>query len=206
MINIETDSHGRTYQIWQQQQTATCGVASAWMARGILLQMSINEDEWPLAERIYLGAVRGALDPLQQATTAGPMTMSPLDQPNDQSTFQSTFTQFGLLARQLALAMRNEGFLATHYGLRPQDTFQHARRITPNRIAIDRPAIAMVYWRGPAGGAHFVVVGRATWSQVTYLDPWDGHINELPNDSVYTSNYGDVGVIGEIIYLDRPPR
>lgn len=204
MISIENDSHGRTYQIWQQQQTATCGVASAWMARGIVRQMSFAEEEWALAQRIYMSAVQNALAPMGQATTAGPMTMSPVGQPNDQSTFASTFTRFGLFAGQLASAIRGEGITVEHLGLRPTDTFSHARTITPNKIAINRPAIAMIYWRG--GGAHFVVVGRATSRQVTYLDPWDGHVNELPNDSVYTANYGDVGVVGEILYLSLPPR
>ena len=204
MISIETDSHGRTYQIWKQQQAATCGVASAWMARGIVRQMSFAEEEWALAERIYLTAVQNALAPMGQATTAGPMTMSPVGQPNDQSTFQSTFTQFGLFARQLAAALRSEGIAVEHLGLRDTDTFDHGRRITPHKIAINRPAIAMVYWRG--GGAHFVVVGRATQRQVTFLDPWDGHVNELPNDSIYTANYGDVGVVGELLYLSQPPR
>ena len=52
MINIETDSHGRTYQIWKQDQMNSCGVASVWMARGIALQMSFAEEEWGLAQRV----------------------------------------------------------------------------------------------------------------------------------------------------------
>ena len=35
MVTIERDSHGRTYQIWQQNQANSCGVACVWMARGI---------------------------------------------------------------------------------------------------------------------------------------------------------------------------
>lgn len=204
MISIENDSHGRTYQIWKQEQAATCGVASAWMARGIVRQMSFAEEEWALAQRIYGAAVANALAPVGQATTAGPQTLSPVGQPNDQSTFASTFTRFGLFASQLALAIRSEGITVEHLGLRDTDTFQHGRSITPHKIAINRPAIAMVYWRG--GGAHFVVVGRATSRQVSYLDPWDGHVNELANDSIYTARYGDVGVVGEILYMSQPPH
>jgi hypothetical protein len=204
MISIETDSHGRTYQIWKQQQAATCGVAAAWMARGIVRQMSVGEEEWDLAQRIYMGAVLHALNPLAQATTAGPMTMSPAGQPNDQSSFASTFTRFGLMARQLAEAVRSEGIAVEHAGLRATDTFDHGRTIAHHKIAINKPAIAMVYWR--TGGAHFVVVGRATARAVTYLDPWDGHVNELANDSLYLANYGDFGVVGEILYLSQPPR
>jgi len=204
MINIETDSHGRTYQIWKQDQPASCGVASAWMARGIVRQMSFAEEEWDLAQRVYAGAVQNALAPAGGASTAGPMTMSPVGQPNDQSSFASTFTRFGLFAGQVAAALRNEGITVEHQPLRPTDTFQHARTIEANKIAINKPAIAMVYWRG--GGAHFIVVGRCTRSQVSYLDPWDGRVNELPNDSVYRARYGDVGAVGEILYLSLPPR
>lgn len=204
MISIENDSHGRTYQIWKQAQAASCGVASAWMARGIVRQMSFAEEEWDLAQRIYMGAVQHALNPLAQATTAGPMTMSPVGQPDDQSSFASTFTRFGLFAGQLAAALRSEGIRVEHAGLRPTDTFEHGRTIAHHKIAIDRPAIAMIYWRG--GGAHFVVVGRATSRDITYLDPWDGAVNELANDSLYLANYGDFGVVGEILYLSLPPR
>ncbi|WP_232491498.1 hypothetical protein [Novosphingobium kaempferiae] len=204
MISIENDSHGRTYQIWKQHQAASCGVASAWMARGIVRQMSFAEEEWELAQRVYMGAVQHALNPLAQATTAGPMTLSPVGQPNDQSSFASTFTRFGLFARQLAEALRSEGILVEHLGLRDTDDFNHARTIAHHKIAINRPAIAMVYWQN--GGAHFVVVGRATSREVTYLDPWDGHVNELANNSQYYANYGDYGVVGEILYLSLPPR
>ena len=61
MINIETGIGGRVYQIWQQQQQSSCGVASAWMARGIARQMSFAEEEFELARRIYLGAVNTSL-------------------------------------------------------------------------------------------------------------------------------------------------
>lgn len=159
--------------------------------------MSFAEEEWALAQRIYLRAVQHALNPTGQATTAGPMTMSPAGHPNDQSTFASTFTRFGLFAGQVAAALRSEGITVEHLGLRPTDTFDHGRTIAHQKIAIDQPAIAMIYWR--SGGAHFVVVGRATSRDVTYLDPWDGAVNEL-------ANYGDFGVVGEILYLSLPPR
>lgn len=204
MINIQTDSHGRTYQIWKQDQPASCGVASAWMARGIVRQMSFAEEEWAMAQRIYAGAVANALAPAGGTSTAGPMTLSPVGQPNDQSSFSSTFTRFGLFARQVAQALRSEGITVEHLGLRDTDTFDHARTIQPNKIAINKPAIAMIYWRG--GGAHFIVVGRCTARQVSYLDPWDGRVNEQPNNSIYRAHYGDVGVVGELLYLSLPPR
>lgn len=205
MINIETDRHGRTYQIWQQQQMSTCGVAAAWMARGILRQMSFAEDEWALAQRIYLTAVQNALAPLGHATTAGPMTMSPVGETGDQSSFQSTFTGGGgLYARQLAQAMRSEGFAVEHRALANDAPEGSSLTVQHWKIAWNRPAIAMIYWRG--GGGHFVVVGRCTRRDVTYLDPADGHVNELDNDGLYCANYGDVGNVGEILYLSIPPR
>jgi NAD(P)-dependent dehydrogenase (short-subunit alcohol dehydrogenase family) len=57
MINIETDSHGRTYEIWKQDQMNSCGVASAWMARGIARQMSFMEEEWDLALDVTLKGI-----------------------------------------------------------------------------------------------------------------------------------------------------
>ena len=72
MIRLERDSHGRTYQIWQQQQENSCGVACTWMARGIARQASFAEDEWDLAVRMYLGAVAGTLGRLG-VSASGPM-------------------------------------------------------------------------------------------------------------------------------------
>ena len=73
MINIETDSHGRTYQIWKQDQMNSCGVASVWMARGIARRMSYAEEEWGLAQRLYRNAINNALAPLG-VPAAGPMS------------------------------------------------------------------------------------------------------------------------------------
>ena len=77
MINIEHDSSGRVYEIWKQNQMNSCGVASVWMARGIARQMSIAEDEWTLAQKVYRSAVGNALAPLGVASSSGPMTLDP---------------------------------------------------------------------------------------------------------------------------------
>lgn len=194
MISIERDSHGRTYQIWKQNQMNSCGVASVWMARGIARQMSFAEDEWDLAQRVYRNAVNNALAPLG-VSAGGPMSLDPSAFPQDQSSMASTIANFGFFARQLATALSAEGLRAEHLGLTANRT---ARTIEPHKIAINKPAIALVYWNG--GGGHFVVVGRCTHAAVSYLDPWVGHVNEHRNNGEYVASYNR-GRIGEIIYI-----
>jgi hypothetical protein len=195
MINIETDSHGRTYQIWKQDQMNSCGVASTWMARGIARQMTFAEEEWDLAQRVYRHAINNALAPLG-VSASGPMSLDPRAFANDQSSMASTIANYGFFASQLATAIRAEGLHALHFGINATGT---ARTIEPYRIAINKPAIALVYWNG--GGGHFVVVGRCTASQVSFLDPWDGRVNEQRNNGRYSSHYGSQGLIGELIYI-----
>lgn len=193
MISLETDSHGRTYQIWRQQQANSCGVASVWMARGIARQASFAEEEWDLAIRMYLGAVAGALGSLGASPT-GPVTFNPDSYDSNQNTMANTLASFGLYSRQLATSLQNEGLraeLTTLSGNPP--------RIRHDKIAFNKPAIVLVLWKG--GGGHFVVVGRCTLGQVSFLDPWDGHVNQLPNNGKYKARYGGEGSIAEIIYI-----
>jgi hypothetical protein len=196
MISIETDSHGRTYQIWKQNQMNSCGVASVWMARGIARRMSFAEDEWDLAQRMYRSAVGNALAPLGVPSGSAPMTLNPGAFRRDQSSMASSVARFGFFAAQVATALRAERLRVEHLALRADG---NARTIQPNKIAIDRPAIVLVYWNG--GGGHFVVVGRCTSSSVSFLDPWDGRVNEQPNNGVYNPNYSNIGLIGEVIYI-----
>lgn len=193
MVRLERDSHGRTYQIWQQQQANSCGVASVWMARGIARQASFAEEEWDLAVRMYMGAVAGALGSLG-ASASGPVSFNPDAYAPNQSTMANTFASFGLYSAQVATALRNEGLrteLTTLSGSPP--------KISHNKIAFNKPAIVLVGWTG--GGGHFVVVGRCTSGQVSFLDPWDGRVNELPNNGRYRARYGGEGAILEIIYI-----
>lgn len=193
MISIETDSHGRTYQIWKQNQMNSCGVASTWMARGIARQMSFMEEEWELAQRVYRSAVNDALAPLG-VPSGGPMSLNPAAFPNNQSSMASTVANFGFYASQLARAIRAEGFTVEHVGWTGR-----SHRIVPNKIAINKPAIALVAWNN--GGGHFVVVGRCTSGAVSFLDPWDGHVNEEQNNGLYRARYGGNGFIGEVLYI-----
>lgn len=198
MINIERDSHGRVYQIWKQDQMNSCGVASTWMARGIAKRMSFAEEEWDLAQRMYRTAVANALGtlgaPSVSSSSSGPMTLNPSAFGNNQGSFGATFANFGLYAGQVAAALRSEGLRVQHVPLNGR-----ARTILPDKIAIDRPAIALVYWNG--GGGHFIVAGRCTHRSVSWLDPWDGHVNEQPNNGAYNAAYGSAGLVGEVIYL-----
>lgn len=193
MISLETDSHGRSYQIWKQNQANSCGVASTWMARGIAKQMSFREDEWDLAQRVYRNAVNSALAPLG-VSAAGPMSLNPAAFPQNQSSMASTLANFGFYGAQLAQAIRAEGLTVEHVGWTGQP-----HRIVHSKIAINKPAIALVAWNG--GGGHFVVAGRCTAGAVSFLDPWDGRVNEEPNDGRYRARYGSRGFIGEVLYI-----
>jgi hypothetical protein len=186
MINIETGVGGRVYQIWKQSQACSCGVASAWMARGIALQMSYAEEEWELAQRIYLSAVNTAIGAADTIPSA-PMTIDPrahrsVPHSELQSSFQSNFSRAGLTCRQLATALQNDGL-----HVRVQHNNDQPTRVTADRIAFNKPAISFVQW--PRGGAHFVVVGRCVPNHVTFLDPWTGHINEQPNNGLFRASY-----------------
>lgn len=194
MISIERDSSGRTYQIWKQNQMNSCGVACAWMARGIAKRMSFNEDEWSLAQSLYRAAVENALAPLGVSASSGPMSLDPRAFPTNQNTMASTIANFGFYAAQLARALRGEGLTVEYVADNGQP-----RIIVHSKIAIDKPAIALVLWNG--GGGHFVVVGRCTAGAVSFLDPWNGHVNEQVNNGRYVAPYGDRGVIGEILYI-----
>jgi hypothetical protein len=194
MIRIERDHSGRTYQIWKQDQLNSCGVACAWMARGIIRQASINEDEWQLATRIYGQAIGNALAPLGVPSADGPMTLRPGAFSATQSSMASTVANFGFFAAQLARALRLQGMQVEHTGFNGQP-----RVIRANKIAINKPAIVLVCWNG--GGGHFLVVGRATDRTISFLDPWDGRLNEQPNDGRYRSRYNNQGYVAEILYL-----
>lgn len=193
MIRLERDSHGRTCQICQQQQTDSCGVASVWMARGIARQASFAEEESDLAVRMYRGAVAASLGRIGHIPSA-PMTFDSRAHSADQNSMGNTFSRHGLFCNQIAAALQSEG-------LRVEHTVLHGNppRVQHNKIAFNKPAIAAVYWDG--GGGHAVVVGRCTHHEVSFLDPWNGHVNQQRNDGRYRAPYGGQGQIGEIIYI-----
>jgi len=193
MISIERDSHGRTYQIWQQTQMSSCGIASMWMARGIARQASFAEEEWDLAVRLFGAAVGSATARLGVSPT-GPMTIDPSAFPNDQSTMAAALANNGFADTQLVSALRADGLRASMQGLEA-----HSGHIIAHKIAYNKPGVALINWRDGGGGGHFVVVGRCTHRAVSFLDPWDGHMNEQYNTGRYTAPYGRSGQIVSVI-------
>lgn len=195
MINLAQDSDGNTFEIWKQDQNASCGVASTWMARGLVRQSSFAEEEWSLALRMYRNAVSHSLAPLGVATP-GPMTFNPGSFTNDQRSLGSTLSNFGFFAGQLAEAIRAEGIHCHHVAAMPGIT----RSIETDRLGERKPAIALIQWVG--GGGHFVVAARqASTGDIVFLDPWSGDINEQPNDGTYFSTYSSQGAFREVLYL-----
>jgi Peptidase C39 family len=195
MINIETGVGGRVYQIWKQQQASSCGVACAWMARGIVQQASFAEEEWDLAVRMYLGAVNTSIgatvpdapqsfDPSAYSTTG--MTV-----PQIQSDFGQNFAVGGLTTSQMATALRNEGMHAEAYSNNGNPC-----SVIHSKIAYNKPGISFVRWNG--GGAHFIVIGRCTANHVTFLDPWTGHIREQPNNGRFSGGSGTGKIVTNI--------
>ena len=201
MISIETGAGGRVYQIWKQHQASSCGVASAWMARGIARQMSFAEEEWDLAQRMYLGAVNSTIGAASTIPDA-PMTIDPRAYSNVpanqiQNSFTSNFALGGLTCTQLANALRSERLQVNvvHNNGAPTP-------VVANNIAYNKPAISFIKWPDRVqpgdGGAHFVVVGRCTPSRVSFLDPWTGHINEEPNDGRFRASYNSGNILMNI--------
>ena len=42
---------------------------------------------------------------------------------------------------------------------------------------------------------------EVTVAAVSFLDPWDGRVNEQGNNGRYRARYGSQGLIGEVIYI-----
>ena len=196
MINLTHDSDGTTFEVWKQDQMNSCGVASTWMARGLVRQMSYAEDEWGLAQRIYRNAIQNTLAALGPPPS-GPMTFNPASFPRDQSSLGSTLANFGIYAGQLATAIRAEGMGCQHISF----SRGVVRQIDPNKLGERKAAIALVYWN-PRGGHFIVAARRASNGDIVFLDPWSGEVNEQPNDGAYFSTYGSRGAIGEVLYLN----
>lgn len=193
MINVERDGSGRTYQIWKQNQMNSCGIACMWMARGIARQTSFSEEEWGLAIRIFGAAVGSAAAQLG-ASAAGPMSLNPQAFSHNQSSMAAAVANVGFHVSQLAAALRTDGLQVTAHGL------GHNGHIIAHKIAYNRPGIALVQWR-PGPGGHFVVVGRCTQRSASYLDPWDGYVNEQFNTGQYSAPYGLSGRIVAVLNI-----
>ena len=106
----------------------------------------------------------------------------------------NTFASFGLYCGQITISLIKENLRAEQTVLTGTP-----RRIRHDKIAFNKPAIVLIVWDG--GGGHFVVVGRCTHTEVSYLDPWNGHVNQQPNDGRYRAPYGGQGSIANIVYI-----
>lgn len=199
MITLERDTHGRTYQVWQQQQQNSCGIACCWMARSIAMQMSFAPDEWDYAVTTFASAVGGTIANLG-VDASGPMSLDPsafpvtAGDPSTQSSLAHGMASYGFYGSQLASALRADGLTVEDYGDNGNPI-----KVIHNKIAYNKPAIALVQWLG--GGGHFVVVGRCTSKEITFCDPWDGRIKQYDNNSWYVPNYDNIGRIVEVIYV-----
>lgn len=202
-IVFRRDSQGNEHRIWAQRQLSSCAIACIWMARSLAAQMSFQEGEWELAWRTYRHAVQGL--PYGNSSSAGaptgPMSIDPRAHDSDQKTFYNMFANFGTFAGQVAKTMRGEGFTVNHV-----TNNGNSRTLNLSRIANDKPAIVLVGWyptnaqgQRVRRGGHFVVATGVIGTNIVYLDPWRGVLNEFPNNSRYSAT----GLIEQVLYISR---
>ena len=192
-IVLTSDSDDYTHQIWAQEQANSCAVASIWMARGQAMQMSINQDEWSLAWRIYGQVVQG-MGLLASPNAPAPMTLDPRAHQANQSTFGNMFASFGTYMAQVAKALRNEGLTAT------TTSFGPGAVVDIRRLSDTTPAIVLLGWYtgSTRNGGHFIVASRVTsGGRVVFLDPWQGRLRELTAGP----NYPGGGRFEQICYI-----
>jgi len=146
------------------------------MARNQALQMTINQEEWALAWKIYGQVLQGmALVPAPPT----PVSLNPASFGNNQNTFQSMFANFGTYMDQVATALGNDGLRVT---LKTAWTAGSAV-IDPGKLSDTTPAIVLLGWydaRNKRNGGHFIVASRVVSSgRVVFQDPWQGQLKEL---------------------------
>ena len=193
------DSAGHTYQVWAQEQNASCAIASLWMARSQAKQQSFAEEEWELAWRVYQRVVIGM--PREFAADSAPpppVCINPAAVGNDQVTFYNMFGNFGTFAPQVVQALRSDGLKATQVtGSGFPNTLNSAK------LSQTTPAIVLLGWYSHADGTwkriggHFIVAADVIGNNIVYLDPWGGELRELANNGKYLSN----GWIEVLIYV-----
>ena len=108
------------------------------------------------------------------------------------------FGSFGTFARQVAMALRSDGFTVSH-----STNSGTARQINLAKTGPTQPAIVLVGWYSNQGGniqrngGHFVSAAGRAGNRIVYLDPWEGNLFEFQNNARYRSN----GLIEEVVYL-----
>src|SRR5262245_31968222 len=191
-IVFRQDSKRNNYQLWVQEQPASCAIASIWMARSLAKQMSFAEGEWELAWRIYRQVVVGmppAFTRAAQATPA-PMCLDSRGTTGDQTTFRNMFANAGTTAGQVVQALRNDGLPAA-----PVRISSAAPLVDLTRLSQTTPAIILLGWyqqnasgQWERNGGHFIVAAERIGNKIVLLDPWDGVLSEIQNTYLYQGN------------------
>ncbi|HEY5313626.1 MAG TPA: hypothetical protein VIK18_13955 [Pirellulales bacterium] len=167
---MRSDSAGNVYEVWAQEQAASCAVASIWMARNQALQMTLNQGEWALAWQMYGQVVQGmALIPSPPAGQC----LDPSAYKSDQKSFGDMFAKFGTYMDQVATKLALDGLSVTS---------SVGTMVDVSQLSDTSPAIILLGWYsgGKRVGGHFIVASSVTQSgKVVYLDPWGGNLNEL---------------------------
>ncbi|MEM6938490.1 MAG: hypothetical protein AAF509_00025 [Pseudomonadota bacterium] len=163
------------------------------MARGIAKQMSINEGEWELANRMYVNAVAAAGPLAARPASGGPRTLDSSQYAAGQTSMENTFASTGVYASQVASMLKQEGFKVRH---------MRARSVLGHWLTPTRPAIILVGWypnsRQQRQGGHFIVAAaQAPGNRIVYLDPWEGKVKEFRNNGWYDGT----GIVEEAIYF-----
>jgi hypothetical protein len=188
-IVFRTDSDHQIYQIWAQEQNASCAVASIWMARNQAKQQTVNEEEWTLAWSMYEEVVANI--PLALAVEPSPVTFDPTQHQNDQSTMGDMFSVAGTYMSQVATKLQLDGLNVTH---------SSSTAVIPSQLSYRRPAIILLGWYNGnvRNGGHFIVASQVnSQGAIVYLDPWGGELREMGPGPSYIGN----GQFEEILYV-----
>ena len=200
-VHSRTDSDGNTYQVWAQRQAMSCAIASMWMARNRVMQMTYAEGEWALAQRAFQHAVQGipwaATDP--GANGAGrTIDGSAAAAGSSDEMFGSTGT-----GPSLWKAAMNANGIKVLQTL-ANGTWPH--RLNTGRLGPATPALVGVGWWSQAGGTwtrnsgHVIVAaGVTSGGRIVFLDPGGGILREQANNGRYSTT----GWVEVVHYLSR---
>ena len=201
-IVLRQDSKKNTYQLWAQDQPASCAIASIWMARSQVKQQTFAETEWELAWRVYQHTVVGIPLALSSSssTPPAPVSINPSAVSNNQSTFYNMFGSFGTFAPQVAKAVLSDGMKASFV----PNPGNPGLTLNVAKLSQTTPAIVMLGWysqqangQWQRNGGHFIVAADVIANRIVFLDPWGGVLNEVANNGKYQAT----GWIEEAIYL-----
>lgn len=200
-VHTRDDSDGNSHQVWAQRQAMSCAIASMWMARNQVKQMTFAEGEWGLAQRAFQNAVQGvawaATDP---GSNGGGRTID-----GAAATAGSSDAMFGSSGTGPSLwrsAMQGNGIKVLQ--TLASGTFPH--RLNTARLGLGTPALVGVGWWTNSGGSwtrnsgHVIVAtGVNSRGQIIYLDPWGAVLREVGNNGRYQAT----GWVEVVQYLSQ---